>query len=46
MSFDMISVVGMKIDLSKLRPFGRSVFFLIIAETIFVAVLVTSILFV
>ena len=41
-----IAAVGMKIDLSELRHIGMSAFFLIIAETIFVAVFVTSILFV
>ena len=41
-----IAAVGMKIDLSELRHIGKSAFFLIIAETIFVAVFVTSILFV
>ena len=41
-----ISAAGMKIDLSELRHIGKSAFFLIIAETIFVAVFVTSILFV
>ena len=41
-----IAAFGMKIDLSELRHIGKSAFFLIIAETIFVAVFVTSILFV
>jgi len=39
-----IAAVGMKIDLSQLRHFGRSAFFLIIAETAFVAIFVISVL--
>ena len=39
-----IAAVGMKIDLSQLRHIGRSAFFLIIAETAFVAIFVISVL--
>ena len=39
-----IAAVGMKIDLSQLRHIGRSAFFLIIAETVFVAIFVISVL--
>ena len=41
-----IAAVGLKIDLSELRHIGRAAFFLIIAETLFIAVFVASILFV
>ena len=41
-----IAAVGMKIDMSELRHIGGSAFFLIIAETVFVAVFVVSILFI
>ena len=40
-----IAAVGMKIDLSELRHIGRAAFFLIIVETVFIAVFVASILF-